>query len=351
MNENSATIYPKSAFFQFSPDSQRIVANLELAYDAWLTTAQELSELPVSMFWAARGDAEYLAVKVNSADSGTTRGRRSADTEAQLAKFTTHKTELTTRIASLATVMEERARLYRTLSLPVVPDQQGEILRALDVAGKLSTDLMVVGTNAFIAYEIVCGARFPVGNEETEDFDLAWCRDKPVEEGEKGREKSLLSILRSIDSTFVINRSKPYQAVNQRAYEVELLAAPSRHPLPKNEPFSPMASLVEQEWLLKGRPVTAIAATTRNRVAPLCVPDPRWMAVHKLWLSEKPDRKAAKRPKDARQGAVLLDAVRYFMPHSHPLGTDFVLDLPEELRPHFDAWARARGFIPGADTD
>ena len=39
---------------------------------------------------------------------------------------------------------------------------------------------MVVGTNAFIAYSLLCNARFPPGVEETEDFDLAWCRGSGV---------------------------------------------------------------------------------------------------------------------------------------------------------------------------
>ena len=87
-------------------------------------------------------------------------------------------------------------------------------------------------------------------------------------------------------------------------------------------------------------------ATLRGRACPLYVPDPRWMALHKLWLARKPERNPAKRDKDHRQDEVLLDATRHFLPHSHPLDVGFVLDLPEELRPHFDAWAAARGHVP-----
>ena len=139
--------------------------------------------------------------------------------------------------------------------------------------------------------EAASGARFPTGNEETEDFDLAWCRGTraslapmrapAVEQG--GR--SLLGVLRHIDSTYTINKRKPYQAVNAAGYEVELLAAPSAHPLPKGESFEPMAALVEQEWLLEGRPLSAVVATLRGRACPLYVPDPRWMGLHKLWLA------------------------------------------------------------------
>jgi hypothetical protein len=135
--------------------------------------------------------------------------------------------------------------------------------------------------------------------------------------------------------------------VNDDGYLVELLAAPSNHPLPNSEAFDPMASLIGQEWLLLGDPVTCVAATVRNRACPLYVPDPRWMALHKLWLSGRPGRNPQKRPKDARQGNALLDATRYFLQATHPMDIDFVLALPEELRAIFNHWAASRNFDPG----
>jgi hypothetical protein len=179
-------------------------------------------------------------------------------------------------------------------------DKQGELLRALDVEGLLRNDLLVVGTNAFAAYEVLCGVKFPAGNEPTQDFDLAWCRGSGV------------SLAR----------------------------------LPKKEKFMPMVSLVEQEWLLCGKAAFVVVATQRHRACPLYVPDPRWMALHKLWLATKPERNAQKRPKDARQGEVLLDACRYFLDYAYPLNIDFVLDLPEELRDLFNDWAQRNGFSP-----
>ncbi len=138
-------------------------------------------------------------------------------------------------------------------------------------------DVLVVGTNAFAAYEMVCGARFPVGNEATEDFDLAWCRGTRVslaaiappapQQAASGR-ASLMSVLKRIDSTYALNRRKPYQAVNDAGYEVELLAAPSTHPLPKSEAFEPMATLVEQEWLLRGTPVRCVVTTNKPASCP-----------------------------------------------------------------------------------
>lgn len=344
--------YKKSDFVPFPADSGQTIANLEAAYDQWLQAQQTLARLPTSMFWQSKPNGEYLAIKTNGHDSGTTRGARSQETESIMEAFVTEK-ELAKKHATQAnTLIEQRALQYRALRLPAMLDKQGELLRALDVAALLRNDLLVVGTNAFAAYEILCGVKFPAGNEPTQDFDLAWCRGSTVSlarvvpDATVVSRKSLLVVLQSIDSTYRLNPRKPYQAINSAGYEVELLAAPSLAPLPKGEVFQPMVSLVEQEWLLRGRAAFVVAATMRNRACPLYVPDPRWMAVHKLWLSKKPERNAQKRPKDARQGQVLLDACRYFLSDAYPLDIDFVLDLPEELRDLFNDWAQEASYVP-----
>ncbi|MFT3817342.1 MAG: GSU2403 family nucleotidyltransferase fold protein [Rubrivivax sp.] len=343
-------IYPRGDFVPFSPDAGRVAANLEAAYEQWLDARQQLAELPVSMYWQAKASGDYLAFKQRSSDPGTTVGPRSAETEARFDAFTRRKAELRQRASAADASIGDRAAQYRALRLPPIPDRQAEILRALDVAELLRNDLMVVGTNAFIAYSLLCNARFPVGVEETEDFDLAWCRDSGVSltrtAAAPADRSSLMAVLQGVDSSFRLNPRKPYQAVNANGYEVELLMAPSLAPLPKTEIFEPMVSLVEQEWLLQGRAVSVVVATVRQRACPLYVPDPRWMALHKLWLARKPRRNALKRPKDLRQGQVLLSACRYFLADSYPLDIDWVLALPPELRDLFHGWAAEHAFDP-----
>jgi hypothetical protein len=352
-------IYEKSQYLVFSADAQRTAANLEQAYSFWLDSRQALQKLPISMYWAERSGSEYLYVKQNTQDSGTSVGVRSEATEQQLATRTQEKQALQERVANADELIATRAALYRRMRLPTLPDKQAEILRKLDIEGLLGSDLMVVGTNAFSAYEWVANAIFPVGNEETQDFDLTWVRgtraslvlaganvgaaDQDIRTQPR---KTLIQVLKSIDASYAVSKKKPYQALNAEGYEVELLAAPSCHPLPKDQGFSPMATLVEQEWLLLGRPVSAVVATVRGRACPLTVPDPRFMALHKLWLADKPERNPAKKEKDRRQGNVLLDAVRHFMQSSHPLNVDFVFEIPDMLRPTFDAWCVERQFVP-----
>ena len=340
----------KQDFFEFSAESQRVRANLEQTYAAWVDARRELDALPVSLYWSSKDGADYLHAKKTSQDNGSSLGRRSPELETQYQNHIDAKARLKERIQALDAQLTERAGLYRRLRLPSIPDRQAEILRKLDIEGMLGTDLMVVGTNAFVAYELAGGARFPTGNEETEDFDMAWCRGTKAsllgQTTEHRSGKSLLGVLRSLDSSYQINPRKPYQAINKTGYEVELLAAPSTHPLPKFEPFEPMVTLIEQEWLLQGMPLGVVVATVRGRACPLYVPDPRWMALHKLWLAKKPERSLAKKPKDQRQGEVLLDATRFFFSDSHPLNIDFVLSLPEELQPLFNGWCKSRHFVP-----
>ncbi|MGB4118398.1 MAG: GSU2403 family nucleotidyltransferase fold protein [Polaromonas sp.] len=349
-------IFEPHDYIPISSEAQRNIANLEQAYSAWLDTARSMHELPASLYWAQKNGADYLVAKLSAKDNGTAQGPRSVQTEQQHAQYLHEKQRLQARLAQQESILTERVALYKTrlFRLPQMINLIGTILRQLDIEELLGIDVMVVGTNAFSAYELACGVRFPTGNEATEDFDLTWCRETKAaltfNAGLRTRQhrKSLFAVLREIDPSYKINRSKPYQAINDKQYEVELLAAPSVHPLPKAEAFAPMYSLFEQESLLLGRPVSCVLATENGKACPLVVPDPRFMALHKLWLSRKPERKSSKKDKDQRQGYVLLDAVRHFLSSSHPLNVDFVLDLPEDLRLIFDAWCKERHFVPAS---
>ena len=339
-------------FTPFPRDAARIATNLATVYDTWLDAKRARNLLPSSMFWVKRGDTDYLSVKQTWRDSGSTRGARSTETEAQLAKFLDDATTLDRRIEVSSSEITPLVRQYRSQRLPMVATRPGKILRELDLAGLLGVPLMLVGTNAFAAYQLQWGRRFPGGVDETEDIDFTWCdlrgasfaaaTPPPVVHG-----SPLLRALRAFDPSFAVNKRKPYQAVNDEGYEVELLVAPSQlKNLSSDEVFSPVAGLFEQEWLLKGEPLRHVAITQDNKPCSLYVPDPRWMALHKLWLADQPKRNALKRDKDRTQGHVLLDAARLFPDVSYPIDLNFALELPQELRDIFLAWCESRGYQP-----
>lgn len=83
--------YERSDFIPFRPDSAQIIASLEAAYDQWHEAGQTLASLPSSMFWQPKGDIDYLAIKKGGYDSATTKGVRSAETEALYASFVAEK--------------------------------------------------------------------------------------------------------------------------------------------------------------------------------------------------------------------------------------------------------------------
>jgi hypothetical protein len=70
-------------------------------------------------------------------------------------------------------------------------------------------------------------------------------------------------------------------------------------------------------------------------------PDPRWFALHKLWLANKPSRDPLKKDKDQAQGQYLLDLVADRMPH-FALDHEFEQQLPSELHPHYEGWRKDR---------
>ena len=65
----------------------------------------------------------------------------------------------------------------------------------------------------------------------------------------------MFSALKKVDSSFRLNKARPYQAINNNGYEVKPLTAPSvMKTLSASEVFSTEA-IPEQEWLLLGRPL------------------------------------------------------------------------------------------------
>ena len=125
--------FNKTDFTPFPQDSGRVIANPETAYEQWLDARQQLTRMPVSMYWKDVGGVEYLGVKMTSNSVGTTGGARSAETEAEYQRFQSEKLALKQRVAKADGLIGERSGQYRALRLPVLADRQraGAHLRGL----------------------------------------------------------------------------------------------------------------------------------------------------------------------------------------------------------------------------
>jgi hypothetical protein len=319
-----------SRFVPFTSEQSRLLVTLRQRYESWIEAERDFAALPYDLRKKTSNGSTYLYRIFDRSGNGKSLGPLTPEREAAFDGYHSQKAELKSRIETLRTALAESAALYRALRLPLLSSEAGPIVRACDRQSLLGSHVLVVGTNAMAAYMIEANGRIDLP-DETEDFDLAWVADTPTDA------TLVWDMLKSVDTTFTVNTERDFQARNAKAYEVELLVAPSRvetlNPTDRPRPVP----LPEQEWLLLGRPVDQVIGCRDGSPARLVVPDPRWFALHKLWMADQAKRNPLKRPKDRAQGLALLDAVAEAMPH-YPLDGDFADGLPPELRAHFDDW-------------
>jgi hypothetical protein len=319
----------------FTAEQARALINLRPRYEAAIEAERALARLPYNLVRKRVGEYEYLYEAIDRINNGKSLGRMTPELELRLTEYQTAKRELKDRGARARSLVEEIGRIARPLRLPRVADMAGELLRELDRRGLLDGTLLVVGTSCIPAYSLEAGGMIAEAPDETEDFDLAWTAS------ELSDEALLWAALKAVDPTFTVNTERMFQARNRDAYEVELLVAPSRKDtLGRFEKPCPIP-LPEQEWLLLGKPVDQVVPCRNATAARLVVPDPRWFALHKLWLGNQAKRNPLKRGKDLRQGAAVLDAVAEAMPQ-YPLDEAFAAAIPAELEPMWAEWRSGR---------
>ena len=330
-----------SVNYDIDDESLRLLANLEQHYAAWIDAERVL--LPGRLAWKTVGGRDYLYRLINGRGDGRSLGPRSPKTEAQYEAAQTARLSSTT----LWPLLRREGAMYRTLRLPRISSAAAGLLREFDRYELLGSSLMVVGTNAMAVYEIEAGVRFATvaGVDSTLDFDMTWVATEARQTtltAVGAAPRTLLDIMKRVDSTFTVNTERSFQARNASGYEVELLLPMSlAKTLPRNETLFPIA-LTEQDWLLPGRRVEHVVCGLDGLPTRVIAPDPRRFALQKLWLAEKPSRNPLKKPKDAKQGALLLGAIDDRMPH-FPLDDAFRDELPPELTSHFDRWRKAKG--------
>lgn len=301
----------------------RVAVDVRDAYEATVALWRDLDAVDGRMVWKSVKGRDYLYHVFGHAGTGTSRGPRSAETEVIYEQFRARKARTKEQLADTEPDLRRAAAMYVASGLPVVDSWAAKLFQHLDRAGLLGSLVMVVGTNAMPAYQLEAQARTGQRLHATRDTDLAWtapeARDEPV----------LWPVLREFDPSFTINTERPFQAIGRGSRELELLSAPGVLHAAAAEPFQPMP-LPEQEWLLLGQRLRHVVTGLDRTPAPLVVPDPRWFALHKRWLADKPGRDPLKAPKDRRQAQTIwhwLDAMARY-----PREAGFLRSLPNELR-------------------
>ncbi len=320
------------AFQPFSDEQARVIVNLEQAYQVWMETLRTLNDMPYNMRIKEVSGREYLYEVTDRLGSMKSKGPLDPVKQAEFDQYKVEKAGLKERLSQTRTILKELGSLYRALRLPMLPVEAGKILREADRLRFLGEQAMVVGTNALVAYALEANGFIRDAPDTTMDFDIALTAVDADDE-----RPTLWKVLKEADMTYSVNAERPFQARNAKAYEVEILSAPSRigGQIARDKPRP--VPLPEQEWLLNGRSIDRVVGVRDGEAVRLVVPDPRWFALQKLWMAEKPARSPQKKPKDGKQGIALLNAVWQAMPH-YTLDGAFYETLPDELKPHFERW-------------
>lgn len=313
----------------FDDTQLRALIDLQDAYEATLALWRESDRHAGRMNWKTISGRDYLYHVHGDAGIGRSLGPRSADTERTYETFRRGKQDTKAQLAATEPDLRRAAAVYVAVGLPVADSWAAKLFQHLDRERLMGAAVLVVGTNAMPAYQIEAQQRMATRIHATRDTDLAW-------RGTMGGDDAILwPAMREFDPTFRVNAERPFQAIGKGSREIELLAAPSVLDTLKAEPLRPVVDLEEQEWLLLGEPLRQVIGSLDRTPCGIVVPDPRFFALHKAWLSKKPQRDPRKAPKDMTQARLVWSWLAN-MPR-YPIDDAFLSAVPETLRATLDA--------------
>lgn len=320
----------------------RETINTSMRFGAFLEARRQTDSYRGSMSFVRRGNGEYLLKDYYDPGNGVRRqtslGKRSPETETLLRDFAAGRERAQERLSAATELLGRQAGINRSLGLRRVPEIGARIIRAIDAAHLLGRGLRIVGTNALFAYEAEAGVFFPSEIMTTEDIDVLMDAriNMRILMDDPDMERSLIGILRKADRSFERTRQR-FQAANRDGYLVDLIA-PMRDP-----PWQTQAAAVSTEpgdleateiegllWQENAPAFEAVAIDSRGFPVRIVAPDPRAFAVHKHWLSTRPDRRADKRARDREQAELVARLVATHMPQ-RPFEPDALRNFPKSV--------------------
>lgn len=307
-------------------------------WDAWIN-ADDLRRHSFrgSLGWEKRNGRDYLY----SRKRGVTKslGPRSPETEEILAAFTTGKAGNKAKRDSLSSEMDRQAGVLRSLNAGRLPIMAARTLRALRTHGKQAA-VRVIGTNALYAYESLAGVVFNTESTATGDVDiLVDDRNRLRLLTETDERIGLTRLIQSkVDRTFAASSPRDFRLTNNKGYMIEFmrpLPDPMYRAMPGAEPLEggdiQPAPILGLQWLVNAPAIDVVVLDERGFPAPMRCPDPRYWAMHKLWLSGRDDRAPDKKIRDLEQARVTCDLIAEKLPHL-PMNEGFLSALPGDLR-------------------
>jgi len=322
-------------------DQSREFANTQQRYQAYVDARDDVEKLKGSMTFGQVKGTDYLMRQYydrNGARKVASLGPRSPEMEAAKTKFDFDKGEAERRFKDMREAVERQARINRAVGLGRVPRLNARIMRRLDQHGLAENGIRLIGTNCIFAFEAAANVRVTADLTATEDVDILMdARAKMhIAAEHEGPANTLLGLLQKVDKSFK-RTPQTFQASNKNGFLVDLVKPmPKCSDRPETMPVTQdPADLVAAEidglfWHVNSRAFRALAIDIDGLPVPIVAPDPVAFAVHKLWLSERPDRNPLKKKRDARQAEVIARIVTDYLPQWE-FAPDRLLQFPKSL--------------------
>lgn len=301
-------------------EKRRQLIDTQQTYAAWRATEMDFRRrFAGSIRWGERNGSDYLLRKTGKAE--TSLGPRSPRTEEAYRAFLSGRDATNDRLRGLAAKLDELAPVNVAMGLGRLPRIAAQILRLADEQGLLGEQLLVLGTNAIYAYEILAGVQVQSGLVATSDIDLLFdARRRLSLAFGDFRASGLMGLLRKADQSFAPVRPRAFRASNRDGYLVDLIRLEARDVFRDRRPAALTdlpddlegAAIFGLDWLINSQRLEAVVIDERGYPARMAVIDPRAFALHKAWLSARSDREPVKATRDLQQAeAVAIIASRY----------------------------------------
>lgn len=303
-------------FREFEASQQETLERAVAAHQAYLSALRAMRPLKGGMHWKKIRGKEYLYKYRDRRGNGESLGPRSPETESRLAAYQRERREATALLASRREHLATAARFCRAALIHRVPAAVIRILRRLELSGLAGT-LTVLGTEALHAYEFAAGA-FMEGAKAAR-FWADGVGKLTLASAAAVAPEELLALLRQADRSFQALDGGGFRAVNKAGFVVRWLQPPVLRTQDRAGRFDAAKPAVpatagDLSALVNSPKFSQVVIGTRGDMATLVAPDPRAMALHKLWLSQQEDRAPESRSRDRLQAMALAELILRFLP-------------------------------------
>jgi hypothetical protein len=330
-------------FRECEETQQETLARAVQAYERYRSALKGGRPLKGGMHWKKIKGKDYLYKYRDRYGNGESLGPRSPETERLFTEFRRERRELAVRLASRREDLATAARFCRAALIHRVPETVMRIVRRLEMSGLTEATVTVIGTHALHAYEFTAGVFIdvpkgsPFWSGAAQKLTLAAARPMPSDD--------LLRLLRQADRSFQPLSGNGFRAVNKAGFLVKLarppvLRAQTRAALHDAPGPAVPAESGDLAALLGAPKFSQVVIGKRGTPVTLVVPDPRSLALHKLWLSQQEDREPEKRSRDRAQAMALAELILRYLPQYYFFSSQLNLFPPEVIRP-------AQGLVEG----